>query len=69
MVVGPWNGLQHGFNSLGGDGEFILLKFIDVLEVQDAPVLKGGWREVRRGVGKVRGWSIVWDGGDVSSQD
>ena len=69
MIVGAWDGLQHGLNGLGGDGEFVLLKFIDVFEVQDAPVLKGGWREVRRGVGKVRGWSIVWDWGDVSAQN
>ena len=69
MVVGSWNGLQHGFDSLGGNGELVLLVFIDVLKEQDAPVLKGGRGEVRRGVGKVRGWSIVWDWGDVSSQN
>ena len=69
MIVGAWDGLQHGLNRLGGDGEFVLLKFIDVFEVQDAPIPKGRWREVRRGVWKVRVWPIVRDWGDVSTQN
>ena len=69
MVVGSWNGLQHGFNSLGGNGELVLLVFIDVFKEQDAPVLKGAGGEVRRGVGKVGRWAVVWDGGDVSPQN
>ena len=66
VVVGSWNGLQHGLNSLGGNGELVLLAFIDVLKEQGAPVLKGGGREVWRGIGKVGRWTVIGYGSDVS---
>ena len=41
MIVGSWDRLQHGLYGLGGDGEFVLLDFIDVFEVQNTPIFEG----------------------------
>ena len=66
MVVGSWNGLQHGLNCLGRNDELILLAFIDVFKKQGTPIFKSGGRKVGRGIGKVGGWKIVGYWSDVS---
>ena len=69
MVVGSWHGLQHGFNCSRRNHELILLTFIDVLKVQNTPILKRGGREVGWGIGKVGRWPIIGYWSDVSPQN